>query len=134
MGWNLSRRRVVCLGRRLDRGPRVQWETGRTSFDPVKLARSSIIDGICPKGRYTADLWIVWCNSFNNAYLSVICQDQGGLKIKNLLSVSHTCTFKYFMEDADLFSIRGKRLGVMHSVDSSISYLVSNIPARLPIR
>ncbi|MDY3989870.1 MAG: hypothetical protein UGF45_12805 [Massilioclostridium sp.] len=56
------------------------------------------------------------------------------MKIKNLLSVSHTCTFKYFMEDADLFSIRGKRLGVMHSVDSSISYLVSNIPARLPIR
>lgn len=69
--------------------------------------------------------------SFN---FTVRCQDQGGLRIKNLPSVSHTCTFKYFMEDADLFSIRGKRLGVMHSVDSSISYLVSNIPARLPIR
>ena len=103
-------------------------------FDPVKLMRSSIIDGICPKGGYTADLWIVWCNSSNNAYFSVTCQDQGGLKIKNLSSVSHICTFKHFMEDADLFSIRGKRLGVMYSVDSSISYLVSNIPARLPIR
>ena len=38
------------------------------------------------------------------------------------------------MKDADLFSIRGKRLGVMYSVDSSISYLVSDIPARLSIR
>ena len=81
------------------------------------------------KGRYTADRWMVWCGSSDNAYLSVTCQDKGGLKIKNSSAASRSCTLKYFMEDADLFSIRGKRLGVAYSIDGTLSYQVSDIPA-----
>lgn len=81
------------------------------------------------KGKYTADRWIVYCSSTYNSYLSVSCADTGGLRISNSRTTSCVCTLRYYVEDADLYAIRGRKICITYSIDGAKTYELKTISA-----
>lgn len=81
------------------------------------------------KGRYSADRWMVTCSSTVNSFLSLTCQDEGGLKVTNSRNLESVFTLKYFMEDRDLFQVRGRTLGILYSINGIADGKARQIPA-----
>lgn len=79
-------------------------------------------------GKYTADRWMIWCESAYRPYLTVKCSDAGGLTIENNnVSAKAECYLQYYLEDQDLFSLRGHKVGITYSIGSAKEYELSQI-------